>query len=137
MKYATNKGMRPNPAGRNGVCKSPDDFYQNGHGDDRATSARHTLLSDSWTAQVEALERAIRSLQLDGQLTNKCEVVFFEIPGDEHLHVNVTHRYATKVVSGWAGPGSIPDGFVYSRTFDTPQSEMMRHIRAMVLAPRT
>jgi hypothetical protein len=128
--------MRPNPRGGNGSYTSSDDSSQNGRpGSATAISARHTLLSDSWTARVEALEAAIRSFKPDGHLTNTCEVVFFEIAGDEHLHVNVTHRYATKVVSGWAGPGSIPDGFVHSRTFgDTPQSEMMRHIRDMVFA---
>jgi hypothetical protein len=130
--------MRPNLRVANGSYKSPDDSSQNRrHGNTTAISARHTLLSDSWTAHVEALEVAIRGFKPDGQLTNNCEVVFFEIPDDEHLHVNVTHRYATKVVSGWAGPGSIPDGFVHSRTFsDTPQSEMMRHIRDMVFAPQ-
>jgi hypothetical protein len=102
-----------------------------------AVSARHILLSDSWTAQVAALEAAIGGFKLDGHSKNSCEVVFFEIPGDDHLHVNVTHQYATKPVSGWAGPGSIPDGFVHSRTFgDTPQKEMMRHIRDMVYAGR-
>jgi hypothetical protein len=100
-----------------------------------AVSARHILLSDSWTAQVAALEAAIGHFKPDVHSKNRCEVVFFEIPGDDHLHVNVTHRYATKVVSGWAGPGSIPDGFVHSRTFgDMPQKEMMRHIRDMVYA---
>jgi hypothetical protein len=102
-----------------------------------AVSARHISLTDSWTARVDALERAITGFKPDGRSTNTCEVVFFEIPGDEHLHVNVTHRYATRVVSGWAGPGSIPDGFVHSRTFgDTPPSEIMRHIRDMVFAAR-
>jgi hypothetical protein len=138
MKYARSKGMRPNPRVGNRSDTSPDDSSQNGrHESATAISARHTLLSDSWRAQVEALEMAIRGFKPDGHVTNICEVVFFEIPGDEHLHVNVTHRYATKVVSGWAGPGRIPDGFVHSRTFgDIPQSEMMRHIRDMVFAPR-
>jgi hypothetical protein len=129
--------MRPNPRVGNGSSKSPDDSSQNGRAGATTISARHTLLSDSWTAHVEALEAAIRGFKPAKQWTINCEVVFFEIPGDDHLHVNVTHRYATKVVSGWAGPGSIPDGFVHSRTFsDTPQSEMMRHIRDMVFAPQ-
>jgi hypothetical protein len=63
--------------------------------------------------------------------------VFFEIAGDECLHVNVTHRYEPKIVSGWAGPGSIPDGFVHSRTFgDMSEREMLRHIRDIVFAER-
>ena len=130
--------MGANSRFRNGSHSPPGVSSQDGRRRSAtAVSARHTLLSDSWTAQVEALEAAIRGFKPDGHLKNNCEVVFFEIPGDEHLHVNVTHRYATKVISGWAGPGSIPDGFVHSRTFgDTPQKEMMRHIRDMVYAAR-
>ena len=55
-------------------------------------SARHTLLSDSWKADVEALEAAIERFQTDRHPTHKCRVVFFEIGGDKHLHVNVTHE---------------------------------------------
>jgi hypothetical protein len=103
-----------------------------------AISARHQLLSESWTADVEALERAIGRFRTDWNLTNKCEVVCFEIAGDRHLHVNVTHRYATKRVKGWAGPGKMPDGFVHNRRFgDTSQAEMIRHVREMVFATRT
>lgn len=102
-----------------------------------AISARHTLLSDSWTADVAALEAAIGRFNTDRPLTNNCDVVFFEIAGDGHLHVNVTHRYETKAVSGWAGPGDTPGGFVHNRRFRrTPQSEMIRHIRDMVFAAR-
>jgi hypothetical protein len=122
----------------NGSHKSSNASSQNGRrGSGTAVSARHIHLSDSWTTQVEALEAVISGFKPDGPLTNTCEVVFFEIPGDEHLHVNVTHRHATRVVSGWAGPGSIPDGFVHSRTFrDTSQSQIMQHIWEMVFAAR-
>lgn len=100
-------------------------------------SARHQLLSDSWTADVKALERALDGFGADETLTNRCEVVCFEIPGDWHLHVNVTHRYATEGVTGWAGPGAMPEGFVHNRRFgDTSQSEMIRQVRAMVFAAR-
>ena len=130
--------MRPNSRVGKASRTSRVDYSQNGHrGSATPISARHTLLSDSWTAQVEAFEGAIRGFKSDGNSTNNCEVVFFEIPGDEHLHVNVMHRYATKVVSGWAGPGTIPDGFVHSRTFgDTPQGTIIQHIREMVFAAR-
>jgi hypothetical protein len=68
---------------------------------------------------------------------NNCDVVFFEIVGDEHLHCNVTHRHATKTVGGWAGPGRVPGGFVHNRRFgDTSQNDMIRHIRHMVCAAR-
>ena len=111
---------------------------QNGRrGGEMAISARHQLLSDSWTADVENLEWAIGRFKADPNVANNCEVVFFEIVGDGHLHCNVTHRHATKTVSGWAGPGHVPDGFVHNRRFgDTPQNDMIRHIRDMVFAAR-
>ncbi len=106
-------------------------------GEAMATSSRHQLLSDLWTADVENLESAIGRFKTDRNMANNCEVVFFEIVGDEHLHCNVTHRHATKAVSGWAGPGQVPDGFVHNRRFgDTSQNEMLRHIREMVCAAR-
>jgi hypothetical protein len=102
-----------------------------------AISARHQLLSGSWTADVENLESAIGRFKTVGKVANNCEIVFFEIVGDGHLHCNVTHRYATKTVSGWAGPGHVPNGFVHNRRFgDTPQHDMIRHIRDMVFAGR-
>ena len=113
------------------------DSHRKGRGGDTvAVSARHQLLSDSWKADVEALEGVIGRFRTDGTPTN-CEVVCFEVDGDAHLHVNVTHRYATKAVRGWAGPGRIPDGFVHNRRFgDTPQREMIRHVQDMVFAAR-
>jgi hypothetical protein len=107
------------------------------HGGARAISTRHQLLSDSWTADVENLEWAIGRFETDRNVANNCEVVFFEIAGDEHLHCNVTHRHATKTVSGWAGPGHVPAGFVHNRRFgDTSQNDMIRRIRDMVFAAR-
>ena len=102
-----------------------------------AISARHHLLSNLWRADVDALEGAIGGFRTAWNLTNNCEVVCFEIAGDRHLHVNVTHRYETKRVKGWAGPGKMPDGFVHNRRFgDTSQAEMIRHVRDMVFATR-
>ena len=102
-----------------------------------AISARHQLLSDAWTADVENLESAIGRFEADPNGPNNCEVVFFEIAGDGHLHCNVTHRYATKTASGWVGPGHLADGFVHNRRFgDTSQNDMLRHIRHMVFAAR-
>jgi hypothetical protein len=100
-------------------------------------SAKHQLLSDSWTAAVENLEWAIGRFKADWNLANNCEVAFFEIAGDGHLHCNVTHRHATKSVTGWAGPGHVPEGFVHNRRFgDTPHGVIVRHIRDMVFAAR-
>ena len=100
-------------------------------------TTRHTLLTGSWTGEVEALETAIGRFKPDRSLTNDCQIVFFEIVGDGQLHINVTHRYQTMAVRGWAGPASLPGGFVHNRTFGDPQrSQMIRHIRDMVFAAR-
>jgi hypothetical protein len=102
-----------------------------------AISARHKLLSDSWTADVKNLVWAIDSFKADRNTANNCEVVLFEVAGDGHLHCNVTHRHATKTVSGWAGPGRVPDGFVHNRRFgDASQRDIIQHIRDMVFAAR-
>ena len=61
----------------------------------------------------------------------------FEIVSDGHLHVNVTHKYPTRTARGWAGPASLPEGFVHNRTFgDTQPSQIIRHVRDMVFAAR-
>jgi hypothetical protein len=101
-------------------------------------SARHQLLSNSRrTADVERLESVIRRFKAGPDVANNCEVVFFEMVGDEHLHCNVTHPHATKSVAGWAGPGHVPHGFVHNRRFgDAPHSEVLRQIRDMVFAAR-
>jgi hypothetical protein len=100
-------------------------------------STSHKLLTESWTADVEALETAIGRFVADRPLTNGSRVVFFEIAGDRHLHVNVTHTHPTRAVRGWAGPGHMPDGFVHNRLFDdAPASEIVRHVRDMVFAER-
>ena len=50
---------------------------QNGlRGGAMAISARHQLLSDSWTADVESLESAIGRFKIDRNTANNCEVVF-------------------------------------------------------------
>ena len=95
------------------------------------------LLTASWTADVQALESAVARFTLDRPLPNDCKLTFFEIAGDPHLHVNVTHRYQTIAVRGWAGPGRLPEGFVHNRRFGAePLSQVSRHIRDMVFADR-
>jgi hypothetical protein len=97
----------------------------------------HNLLTTSWTADVAALETAIGRFRPDRSAPNDCRIVFFEIVRDGYLHVNVTHRHQTKAVRGWAGPASLPEGFVHNRTFgDTPPSRIARQIRQMVFATR-
>jgi hypothetical protein len=101
----------------------------------KAVTTTHTLLTSSWTADVEALETAIGRFTAHRRLANDCQIVFFEIAGDGQLHVNVTHQYSTMPVRGWAGPARLPGGFVHNRRFgDTPPIQIIRHIRDMVFA---
>ena len=110
----------------------------NGRRKARITIAtRHALLTDTWTRDVQALDTAIGRFEAKRPVTNACQVACFEIAGDGHLHVNVTHRYATTGVSGWAGPASLPEGFVHNRRFGgTPPNRIIRHVRDMVFAAR-
>ena len=129
--------MVPKPRVGNGSSGRLTSSQNGRRGGAMAISARHQPLSDSWTADVENLEWAIGRFRTDSIVANNCEVVFFEIAGDGHLHCNVTHRHATKTVTGWAGPGHVAEGFVHNRRFgDMPRKDMIRHIRDMVLAAR-
>ena len=100
-------------------------------------TTRHKLLTNAWTTDVEELETAIGLLNSQRRATNECEVMFFEMARDPHLHVNVTHRHQTREIGGWAGPGDLPQGFVHNRTFSAmPPALMLRNIRSMVFAER-
>ena len=77
----------------------------------------HKLLTKSWTADVEAVETAVRRFRAGHAPSNDCQVVLFEMVRGGHLHVNVTHQYATDGAPGWAGPASLAQGFVHNRTF--------------------
>jgi hypothetical protein len=94
------------------------------------------LLTTSWSADVETVETAIGKFTAERPLASDCQVVMFEIAGDDQLHVNVVHHLPhTAVVRGWSGPGRVPAGSVYNRRFaDTPPSQIIRHIRKMVFA---
>ena len=95
------------------------------------------LLTQSWTADVDALEVAIGRLTSRRPLTGDCRVALFEVVGDDNLHVNVTHRYQTQAPNGWAGPAVLPQGFVHNRTFgDVPPNQIARQIRQMVFSAR-
>lgn len=103
-----------------------------------AIAATHKLLTGSWTADVETMETAVGHFKAAGARRNDCQVVFFEVARDGHLHVNITHKYPTRTVPGWAGPANLPQGFVHNRTFgDTQLSQIIRHVRDMVFAART
>jgi hypothetical protein len=111
-------------APKNGLSKAPP-----------AILTRHTLLTEDWKDDVQAIQAAIGRFKADRPLTNDCQVVFFEMAHDRHLHVNVMHKHPTKEVTGWAGPGSVAYGVVHNRTFaDTPPHLIIRHIRDMVFA---
>jgi hypothetical protein len=123
---------------RVGDDKRLPDAAENGRrGGGMSIATTHRLLTGSWTADVETLEAAVGQFKADGAMRNDCHVVFFEIVRDGHLHVNITHKYPTRTARGWAGPASLPEGFVHNRTFgDTQPSQMIRHIRDMVFAAR-
>ena len=93
------------------------------------------LLTDAWTADVKALQAALRRITKAARPSSDCRIAFFEVVGDGHLHVNVTHQSATKDVNGWAGPGSTPEGIVHNRIFSrVPRYQILRQIRDMVFA---
>jgi len=106
------------------------------HGRATAVSTEHSLLTTAWTADVRTLETAIGQFASEQPLASDCQVVMFEIEGDDQLHVNVVHQAPrTAVVHGWSGPGQLPAGSVYNRRFsDTPPAQIIRHIRNMVFA---
>jgi hypothetical protein len=96
----------------------------------------HKLLTPSWAPDVAAVETAVGRFRVDRVPGNDCQVVLFEMVRDAHLHVNVTHKYATMSAPGWMGPGSLPQGFVHNRTFSEaqPTRQIVRHVRDMVCA---
>jgi hypothetical protein len=100
------------------------------------TTPTHKLLTQSPTADVEVLEAAIGQFKPDRDSANESQIACFELARDAELHVNIRQKFAVKPVTGWAGPGRVPAGFVHTRTFSTAQrGEMLRQIRNMVCAP--
>ena len=100
-------------------------------------TTKQSVVTGSWSEHVDGLETAVGRFTAERLLTNPCQVAFFEIAGDERLHVNVTHRHQTVAVRGWSGPGRLAGGFVHNRTFgNTRPSQVIREIRDMVLAER-
>ena len=98
-------------------------------------NSHHALLTNIWTADVQALERGIGEFAVPP--AQPYHVSLFELKGDSKLHVNVTHKQETEPVEGWSGPGVSADGFIHNRRFDsTPTTAILRSIRQMVFAPR-
>ena len=95
------------------------------------------LLTGSWTADVATLVTGVGHFKTTGATENECRIAFFEIPRDGDLHVNITHLHPTRTARGWAGPASLPEGFVHNRTFgDAAPGQILRHVRDMVFAAR-
>jgi hypothetical protein len=131
MRRRSQIGLRP---GRPAV----NVFKRTGRQGAGTLTSSHELLTSAWTADVERLETAIDRFTADRPLADDCRVQLFEIPGDAHLHVNVTHHDPTVSLRGWAGPGRVAGGFVHNRRFvHAPVIQTIRHIRNMVFAART
>ena len=127
--------VRVTPGSRQPATNAPE---HGGVGTPATITATHKLLTRSWAADVEALEAALGDFTADRVVTNDSQIVCFELACDADLHVNITHRFATRPVTGWAGPGSVPAGFVHTRTFDdTQRGQLLRQIRNMVCAARS
>jgi hypothetical protein len=95
----------------------------------------NTVAGGRWSADVEALEDAIKRVTARRPLTNACRISFFELAGDSDLHVNVTQRLETVPVIGWSGPAAIEGGFVHNRRFRDDRGVVGR-IRDVMFAPR-
>lgn len=97
-----------------------------------AITANHALLTATWTADVKALEMALGRIA-DARVSRDCRVTFFEVAGDQQLHVNVTRRSTTGDVTGWSGPGTTSSGVVYNRRFSRiPRYQVLRRIKEVV-----
>ena len=100
----------------------------------RSITANHTLLTGAWTVQVKSLETALGRIT-DARVSSDCHVTFFEVAGDQDLHVNVRRRHATHGVDGLAGPGATSGGIVYNRTFGhMPRYQVLRQLKAVIFA---
>lgn len=102
-----------------------------------AIKIRRTLLTGTWTAAADAVETAVGRFAADRPLANDCEIAMFEMAGDRHLHVNVTHSYPTRSIRGWAGPGKVTQGYVHNRRFGHARRRLLiRQVEEVVMAPR-
>jgi hypothetical protein len=101
----------------------------------RAITANHTLLTGAWNVDVKALEEALGRLAIDPGAAADCRVTFFEVAGDRHLHVNISHQSAMAAVNGWTGPATTADGVIYNRIFDhMPRYQLLRQLKQMIFA---
>ena len=97
----------------------------------------HKLLTDRWATKVATLETVLGRFSADGAMKNDCEIVFFEVVRDAHLHVDIMHRFQTSTEPGWAGPADLAGGCVHNRAFGAMRpSHLVRRVLEMVLASR-
>jgi len=100
-------------------------------------TVHQALVTDAWRADVATLECGIREFPASPGQANDYHVSMFELAGDPRLHVNVIHAHETRPVTGWAGSGVSPDGFVHNRLFAMGSTDQIVHdIRRMVFALR-
>ena len=96
------------------------------------------LLTSTWTVQVDALQSALETANIPDEACQGCITTLYEMAEDGLLHVTITKPWVTMLVTGWIGPILRTDGRIdYTRTFIVEStSEMMRHIRDMLSAPK-
>ena len=98
-----------------------------------ALTTTRALVTSVWSADVTVLDAALRRCRASTRSTGGCDVRFFEVEGDPHLHVNVTHLHSPSEVIGSTRAAAPPDGYVQSRVFPrAPRYQILRQIREMV-----
>lgn len=98
-----------------------------------AIDTRQALLTGAWTDDVKVLRAALGRATADDRICIDCAVTFFEVAGDEALHVTVAHRSSGSAPSGAAASATLAEGV--SRSFPRmPRYQVLRQIREMVFA---
>jgi len=97
----------------------------------------HKLLTECWAGKVATFETVLGRFNADGAMKNDCDVAFFEVARDAHLHVDIVHRFQTSTEPGWAGATNLAGGFVHNRAFGAMRpSQLVRRVLEMVFASR-
>ena len=103
--------------------------------DQMPVTTERELLTDSWTAQVAALEAALNRVDLGN--CDGCRIVCSEVHQAGQLHVTIVKTRETMCVSGWSLPMRQADGGIrYTRQFALESTDaMVKHIRDMWAVP--
>ena len=91
----------------------------------------HTPVHGMWTGEVTRLQASLAHLAGKRMPVSRCEVSFFEVPGDRDLHVNVIHEREPVAVKGWSGPAAVQNGFVLNRRFHS-RAGILGHVEEVV-----